>query len=82
MVTPLQRLRAVRTLRDPTRGGLATVLNELALAAEVGVVLAESALPPGPGGSSPVMSAEGGAGSARWEQRRGGRDIRAVELTP
>ena len=36
---------AVRWLRDPTRGGLATVLNELALAAEVGVVIEESALP-------------------------------------
>jgi hydrogenase expression/formation protein HypE len=36
---------AVRCLRDPTRGGLATVLNELAVAAGVGVVLDEAALP-------------------------------------
>ncbi|HYF26974.1 MAG TPA: hydrogenase expression/formation protein HypE, partial [Baekduia sp.] len=35
----------VRCLRDPTRGGLATVLNELAMAAEVGVVLDEAAVP-------------------------------------
>ena len=35
----------VRCLRDPTRGGLATVLAELALAAEVGVVIDEAALP-------------------------------------
>ena len=35
----------VRWLRDPTRGGVATVLAELALAAEVGVVLEEAALP-------------------------------------
>ncbi|MBA2256970.1 MAG: hydrogenase expression/formation protein HypE [Thermoleophilaceae bacterium] len=35
----------VRCLRDPTRGGLATVLNELALAAEVAVVLDEASLP-------------------------------------
>ena len=35
----------VRCLRDPTRGGVATVLNELALGAEVGVVLDEAALP-------------------------------------
>jgi len=35
----------VRCLRDPTRGGVATVLNELAATAEVGVVLDESALP-------------------------------------
>jgi len=36
---------AVRWLRDPTRGGVATVLAELALAAELGVVLDEAALP-------------------------------------
>ncbi len=34
-----------RFLRDPTRGGVATVCNELARAAEVSVVLQESALP-------------------------------------
>lgn len=32
-------------MRDATRGGVATVLNEIALAAEVGVVLEESRLP-------------------------------------
>jgi hydrogenase expression/formation protein HypE len=36
---------ALRCLRDPTRGGLATVLNELALAAEAAIVLEEAALP-------------------------------------
>jgi hydrogenase expression/formation protein HypE len=36
---------AVRCLRDPTRGGLATVLNELALASETAIVLHETALP-------------------------------------
>jgi hydrogenase expression/formation protein HypE len=36
---------AVRCLRDPTRGGLATVLAELALAAEVGISVDERALP-------------------------------------
>jgi hydrogenase expression/formation protein HypE len=36
---------AVRWLRDPTRGGLATTLNELAEQANVGVVLDEAALP-------------------------------------
>ena len=35
----------LRCLRDPTRGGLATVLNELAATAEVGIVLDEAALP-------------------------------------
>ena len=32
-------------MRDATRGGIATVLNEIALAAEVGVVLEESRVP-------------------------------------
>ena len=36
---------AVRTLRDPTRGGLASALNEIAAAARVGIVLDEQALP-------------------------------------
>jgi hydrogenase expression/formation protein HypE len=36
---------AVHWLRDPTRGGLATSLNELARGADVAVVLSESALP-------------------------------------
>jgi hydrogenase expression/formation protein HypE len=35
----------VRCLRDPTRGGLATVLAELALSAEVGVTIDEASLP-------------------------------------
>ncbi len=36
---------ALRALRDPTRGGLAAVANEFALAAGVGIVLEEAALP-------------------------------------
>jgi len=35
----------VRAMRDATRGGVATVLNELAMAAGVGVVVDEDALP-------------------------------------
>ncbi|MGH3748328.1 MAG: hydrogenase expression/formation protein HypE, partial [Micromonosporaceae bacterium] len=35
----------VRAMRDATRGGVATVLNEVARAAEVGVVLEEDAVP-------------------------------------
>jgi hydrogenase expression/formation protein HypE len=38
----------VRCLRDPTRGGLATVLAELALTAEVGIVVEEDELPVSP----------------------------------
>jgi hydrogenase expression/formation protein HypE len=36
---------AIRWLRDPTRGGLATALNELAQQAELAVVLDEATLP-------------------------------------
>lgn len=36
---------AIRCMRDPTRGGLASALNELAEASEVGVRIDEAALP-------------------------------------
>lgn len=36
---------AVRTLRDPTRGGLATTLNEIARQSRVGMRLEEAAIP-------------------------------------
>ena len=36
---------AVHTLRDPTRGGMASTLNEIAAAARVGIALDEQALP-------------------------------------
>jgi hydrogenase expression/formation protein HypE len=36
---------AIRTLRDPTRGGLATTLNEIAKQSGVGMMLHESAIP-------------------------------------
>lgn len=36
---------AIRCLRDPTRGGLATTLNELALQSQVGMNLLESSIP-------------------------------------
>jgi hydrogenase expression/formation protein HypE len=36
---------ALRCMRDATRGGVATVLNEIAMAAEVGVVLEEARVP-------------------------------------
>ena len=35
----------LRCMRDPTRGGLATVLNELAVAAEASIVLDETSVP-------------------------------------
>lgn len=36
---------AIKTLRDPTRGGLATTLNEIAKQSGVGMMLQESAIP-------------------------------------
>ena len=35
----------IRCMRDPTRGGLSSALNELAAASQVGVVLDEAAIP-------------------------------------
>ncbi len=45
VATLLEATGEVRCMRDPTRGGLATVLAELALAAEVGITISESELP-------------------------------------
>jgi hydrogenase expression/formation protein HypE len=41
----LEATDGVRCLRDPTRGGLATVLAELALSSELGITIDEAALP-------------------------------------
>lgn len=43
--TLLAAVPATRWLRDPTRGGVASAVNELATAADVGIVLDEVALP-------------------------------------
>jgi hydrogenase expression/formation protein HypE len=41
----LEACPTIRCMRDPTRGGLASALNELAAASHVGVKLSEAALP-------------------------------------
>src|SRR5204863_2245766 len=41
----LEACPSIRCMRDPTRGGLSSALNELAVAAGVGVRLIEAALP-------------------------------------
>ncbi len=41
----LTAVPAVAVLRDPTRGGVATTLNEIALQSKVGILLEEDALP-------------------------------------
>jgi hydrogenase expression/formation protein HypE len=43
--TMLEACPTIHTLRDPTRGGVSSALNELAAASRVGVVLDEPALP-------------------------------------
>ncbi|MEP6462436.1 MAG: AIR synthase-related protein [Frankiaceae bacterium] len=58
----------VHTLRDPTRGGVASVLNELAEAVDVGVVLDEAALPiPG---NVRGLRGTGTRSAARGQRRR------------
>jgi hydrogenase expression/formation protein HypE len=41
----LSQVDGVRALRDATRGGVATILNEIATAARAGIVVAEDAIP-------------------------------------
>jgi hydrogenase expression/formation protein HypE len=44
----LEASHDIHCLRDPTRGGLATTLNEIALQSEVGVLIEEDAIPLNP----------------------------------
>jgi hydrogenase expression/formation protein HypE len=41
----LQASPAIHAMRDPTRGGLATTLNEFAASSGVGIILEEAAIP-------------------------------------
>lgn len=41
----LQASPEIHAMRDPTRGGLATTLNEFAAASQIGIVLTEAAIP-------------------------------------
>ncbi len=45
LVLPLLAKPGVKLMRDPTRGGLATTLNEMAEATKLGLVVDEAALP-------------------------------------
>jgi hydrogenase expression/formation protein HypE len=45
VVAMLEACPDIRLLRDPTRGGVATSLNEIAVAAHVGIEIDESAIP-------------------------------------
>lgn len=44
----LQVCHRIHVLRDPTRGGLAAILNEIAAAADCGIVIEEASLPIAP----------------------------------
>jgi hydrogenase expression/formation protein HypE len=53
----LQERSAVRFMRDPTRGGIATTLNEIALQSQLGVTIYETAIPikPEVAGASEIL---------------------------
>jgi hydrogenase expression/formation protein HypE len=53
----LEENGAVRFMRDPTRGGLATTLNEIALQTRLGITISEDALPVKPevAGASEIL---------------------------
>lgn len=45
VATMLDATKEIHVLRDPTRGGLATSLNEIALQSQVGIMIYEEAIP-------------------------------------
>ncbi len=65
----------VRLLRDATRGGVATICNEVAVASQVAVVLDEAALPVRPvvNGASELLGHRPALRGLRGPARRGGR---------
>jgi hydrogenase expression/formation protein HypE len=81
---------AVRCMRDPTRGGLAGVLNELAVASHVGVKLEEETIPLRPEvrgacellGLDPLYSASEGRLVAVVAPDDAGRVLQAMKAHP
>ena len=53
----MQERSAIRFMRDPTRGGIATTLNEIALQSQLGVTVNETAIPikPEVAGASEIL---------------------------
>ena len=53
----MQERAAIRFMRDPTRGGIATTLNEIALQSQLGVTINETAIPikPEVAGASEIL---------------------------
>lgn len=81
---------AVHVLRDPTRGGVASTLNEIAAASGVGILLNEEALPVPPNvaaacemlGLDPMYVANEGVMVAFVDGRRGDEALRALRTHP
>jgi hydrogenase expression/formation protein HypE len=81
---------ALRVMRDPTRGGVATVLNELAAEADVGMVLDEEAVPVRPAvagaceilGIDPMYVANEGKLLAVVAEEAATEALRALQATP
>jgi len=45
LVPLLRKSKSIKFMRDPTRGGLATTLNEIALACKLGIAIEETSIP-------------------------------------
>jgi hydrogenase expression/formation protein HypE len=81
---------SLRVMRDPTRGGVATVLNELAADADVGIALDEDAVPVRPAvkgaceilGLDPMYVANEGVVLAIVEEQAGERSLEALKRAP
>ncbi len=65
----------IRCLRDPTRGGLATTLNELARQSRCGMLIAEKDIPGEPAGRGRLRVPRPRP-AVRGERRQAGRDLR------
>lgn len=90
LVESVARVVDIHAMRDVTRGGLAAVLNELALASEVGLVVDENALPVRPEvrglcellGLDPVHLANEGKVVFAVAERDAGRALAAMRAHP
>jgi hydrogenase expression/formation protein HypE len=69
----LDAVPASHVLRDPTRGGLASALAEIAVASSVGISIEEAALPVPPAGNGLAVGRNGGQ-SAQMLHRRSGEE--------
>jgi hydrogenase expression/formation protein HypE len=86
----LQACPHVRVLRDPTRGGVAASLNEIAAASACGMVIEESALPVNPAvqsaceilGLDPLLVANEGKLVCIAPSEASGRILQAMQANP